>query len=337
MKRSMFLTTFVVLGLMLLLTSLSCGSIESGRGPVKVESVFVEPASGSGSFQLVVRYTWSSSNPSGITCFYMTPDAKRVEIGTIRPGDITHAVLGAEGSYEYTEKLPFTAQPRQGATQPEVYTAECWADGPPAKAEFTVTPAMAQATTMTTEATTTTTTKATTTTSTEQSTTTIVSVPAYNLQVEMTIHSKGGGGRPYEMHALWSGEMTLGPDGSLRGKLPGEIDAVVPLDLNGEYPEYKIDVTFNVDATGFLETTAAGPVLHIRQNLADHEVHPVTAVAGDIDLNSLDQCEDAVVEAAPKWLSTILTELTFQGTSLPLTQDVSAGIWAGRAILSQAP
>ena len=283
----------------------------------------------------MVRYTWSSSNPSSITCFYMTPDAKRVEIGTIRPGDITHAVLGAQGSYEYTEKLPFTAQPRQGATQPEVYTAECWADGPPAKATFTVTPLVAQAATTSAEEMTTTTTEATTTTA-EESTTATVSAPAYNLQVELTLPGKGGGGRPYQMHALWSGEMTLGPDGSFRGNLPGEIDAVVPLDVNGEYPEYKIDVTFKVDAIGSLQTTAAGPVLHIKQTPADHEVHPVTAVSGEIDLVSLDQCENAVVEAAPKWLSAILTELTFQGNSLPLTQDVSAGKWAGRAILSRA-
>ena len=37
MKRSVFLMTFVVLGLTLLLTSFSCGSIASGDGPAKVE------------------------------------------------------------------------------------------------------------------------------------------------------------------------------------------------------------------------------------------------------------------------------------------------------------
>jgi hypothetical protein len=142
------------------------------------------------------------------------------------------------------------------------------------------------------------------------------------------------------LYAAWEGPLKVGPDGSVRQRVSGTFKAVTPLEVNRNgqrFAHYYTYVDFKVDVAGSMEVTKdglGGVAAKLQQTFAEVSVRPCTVVDGTIPQNELDQCTKAIEEAAPKWLDQILTELTFEGTSLPATQDVSVGIWKGTVTIS---
>jgi hypothetical protein len=160
--------------------------------------------------------------------------------------------------------------------------------------------------------------------------------PVFNLLANMQLPSEAG----YTLYAAWKGPLTVGPDGSVRQRVSGTFKAVVPLEVNRNgqrFAHYNIYVDFTVDVAGSMEMTKdglGGVVAKLQQTFADYTVRPCTIADGSILPNELDQCTEAIKVAAPKWLDQILTGLTFEGASLPATQDVSVGLWKGTVTIS---
>lgn len=339
MKDRRFLIVLVVMSLVLILglgcgpQGLGCGSPETEGTPVTIMDVGVTPSSGTAGFQVTVGFAWEYPGPPSIPhlepilCYYVKPNGDKVHIGDIDPRQTVgpEIIVGKGGTVQGSQTLSFNVKPEYAPADPGAYAVECYLESNPGaarKADFTVIA----------EETTTSSGEEQTTTTTEPATTTTEPL-TFSLQEQVKIPGDG-----YVMVASWAGPMAVGPDGNLRATLPGTIEATVPLEVNGKHAgDYTILVTFNVQAAGSVQRAANdGRVVRIQQTVADYEVRPVTVASGNLSAGDLASCERAVREAAPKWLDKILTELTFEGAALPLTQEVKMGTWTGTVTLSQA-
>jgi hypothetical protein len=345
MKDRLRVLVVVMMGLILVLVmgcgpqDLGCGSPEVTGPPVKILAVEVAPSSGTGAFQATVSYEWQYAGPpqiptlEPIICSYFKPNGDRVNFGEVDPALSAGGAMsgGQPGLIQDSQTLNFNVKSEYALAEPGVYTVKCYLMSNPSEmrqANFTV---VAEDTTTTSVAEQTTTSSASTTTTTQP----IV----YNLQEQMQVQgtgSAGGGYRKYVQTATWGGAIPVAPDGSLRAKLAGTIEAAVPLELNGKHGgDYRVMVTFNVDVAGSVQEGQSGPVVRLQQTIADYKVQPVTVVSGNIPAGQLPSLQTAIQEAAPGWWGELLTALGFEATSLPMTQDVVAGLWKGAATLSQ--
>ncbi len=116
MKTRSFLVIMTLIGI-----TLACdfpGYDENPDVYSKVESVEVNPSSGTGSFTLVVTYTAFTErvdvfDTEPITCYYVTPDGATIGIGTIDPPS------GSYGGQTQTGTLTLSV------SDPGVYKATC--------------------------------------------------------------------------------------------------------------------------------------------------------------------------------------------------------------------
>jgi hypothetical protein len=165
---------------------------------------------------------------------------------------------------------------------------------------------------------------------------------SYTLEGDMKIWSVGRpatGNKKYALMATWAGTIAVSADGTVTGKLPGTAETTVPMEsaTGGQYQgDYRSVVTFNVAITGKATMTPTGIKLELTQAVADHQVQPVTAVFGEFTPALLATLRDAIVEAAPTWFPKFLTPVTFEGTAVPLTQNVTGQSgWAGTLTLTK--
>ena len=181
MKKRLFVGVLVLIGVLLVFGGQACGP---GRGcvdvnatPVQLTGVSVDPASGTGKFEMTVSYRWEYGGkgtipkPARIECYYLEPNKDYVHVGAINPAeDPSSYILDKAGWISGQSKLPFDVRPPWNPAVTGVYTALCEPEGYPESAQvrstFTVTGGDTETTT-TSEAAATTTTEAGGTTTTQ--------------------------------------------------------------------------------------------------------------------------------------------------------------------------
>jgi hypothetical protein len=166
------------------------------------------------------------------------------------------------------------------------------------------------------------------------STTTTKPLPVYNLRVDMTYLDPSP--VPREYTASWGENFSVNLDGTVQTRLPGELTVTIPWKVGDkDAAEYRLIIDFNVDMTGSWALTTAGMRLKVQQTLADYWVQPLAVVDGQISPAELASIQESTEENAPSLLKRMLVGLSFEGASLPATEDISAGMWKGRATLTQ--
>ena len=224
------------------------------------------------------------------------------------------AINGGFTVIDPTTGQPFT-RPVGTEGPSDGYTRINWGNGEPPGGESTTTSVSVPATdtTNTSEAATTTTSEAVTTTAAPQ-------YSVYKLEADMTMGDAG------TWHISWGGEITINPDGSLTGELPGVYDADVDVGSGDSYVgTYHYYAPFGVKVEGTAESTADGRMLHIQQTLTGFQLK-VTVVKGGMDPNNIPADTNSY---ADQWIKEALTNLVLPANQAPVYGSAVAGRWQG--------
>jgi hypothetical protein len=221
------------------------------------------------------------------------------------------AINGGFTVIDPTTGQPFT-RPVGTEGPSDGYTRINWGNGePPSDSTSTTVPVTD--TTVTVPAT-------DTTTTTEAVTTTAPQYKVYKLEAEMTM------GDASNWHITWGGEITINPDGSLTGDLPGAYDADVDVGSGAAHVgTYHYYAPFGVKVSGTAESSADGRTLHIQQTLTGFKL-TVTVVDGGMDPNNIPSDTNSYVT---QWITEALTNLVLPANQAPVYGSAVAGRWQG--------
>ncbi|MCL5736175.1 MAG: DUF4339 domain-containing protein [Actinobacteria bacterium] len=158
-------------------------------------------------------------------------------------------------------------------------------------------------------------------------TTTTGQVSAWRLEVMMR---RSDAESKREMSINWEAEITINPDGSLKGTGPGgwHVDGVI-FEGTTQTGTFSADAYFGVEIGGNVENTAEGRDLRIIPKMTSYQLQNLT-----MDTTSDRTQAQAGIEAAvSEWLNAAFTDLLFPAATDDLYAYAQAGGYEGSANL----